>query len=74
MLIERFCNVGLSSLSQRPHGHFFKSVVVDEPDDAAAIASAKQLVDGHGSETGKSQNLSKSKNNSEQFRRSFVLN
>ena len=56
----------------------FKSVVVDEPDDAAAIASAKQLVDGHdvsyGSETGKSQNLSKSKNNSEQFRRSFVLN
>ena len=25
----------------------FKSVVVDEPDDAAAIASAKQLVDGH---------------------------
>jgi hypothetical protein len=47
MLIERFCNVGLSSLSHRPHGHFFKSVVVDEPDDAAAIASAKQLVDGH---------------------------
>jgi hypothetical protein len=47
MVIERFCNVGLSSLSHRPHGHFFKSVVVDEPDDAAAIASAKQLVDGH---------------------------
>jgi hypothetical protein len=28
-------------------GHFFKSVVLDEPDEAAAIAAAKQLVDGH---------------------------
>lgn len=28
-------------------GHFYKSVVLDEPDDAAAIAAAKQLVDGH---------------------------
>lgn len=29
------------------NGHFFKSVVVDEPDEAAAIAAARQLVDGH---------------------------
>jgi hypothetical protein len=28
-------------------GHFFKSVVLDEPDEAAAVAAAKQLVDGH---------------------------
>lgn len=28
-------------------GHFYKSVVLDEPDEAAAIAAAKQLVDGH---------------------------
>jgi hypothetical protein len=28
-------------------GHFYKAVVLDEPDDAAAIAAAKQLVDGH---------------------------
>jgi hypothetical protein len=28
-------------------GHFYKSVVLDEPDEAAAIAAARQLVDGH---------------------------
>jgi hypothetical protein len=28
-------------------GHFHKSVVLDEPDDTAAIAAARQLVDGH---------------------------
>ncbi len=28
-------------------GIFFKSVVVDAPDDMAAIAVAQQLVDGH---------------------------
>jgi len=28
-------------------GHIFSAVVVDEPDDWAAIAVAKQLVDGH---------------------------
>jgi hypothetical protein len=28
-------------------GHFYKSVALDEPDDAAAVAAAKQLVDGH---------------------------
>jgi hypothetical protein len=28
-------------------GHFYNSVVLDEPDDAAAIAAAKQLIDGH---------------------------
>jgi hypothetical protein len=28
-------------------GIFFKSVVVDAPDDIAAIAVAQQLVDGH---------------------------
>jgi hypothetical protein len=28
-------------------GHFYKSVALDEPDDAAAIAAAKQLIDGH---------------------------
>jgi hypothetical protein len=28
-------------------GHFYKSVALDEPDDAAAITAAKQLVDGH---------------------------
>ena len=28
-------------------GHFYKSVVFYAPDDAAAIAAAKQFVDGH---------------------------
>jgi hypothetical protein len=28
-------------------GHFFKSVVLDAPDEAAAVEAAKQLVDGH---------------------------
>jgi hypothetical protein len=28
-------------------GHIFNSVVVDEADDAAAIAVAKRLIDGH---------------------------
>jgi hypothetical protein len=28
-------------------GHFCKSVVVDAPHDAAAIAAVEQLVDGH---------------------------
>ena len=28
-------------------GHFCKSVVLDEPDETAAIVAAKQLVDGH---------------------------
>ena len=28
-------------------GHFFKSFVLDAPDEATAIAAAKQLVDGH---------------------------
>jgi hypothetical protein len=28
-------------------GHFFKSVALDEIDDAAAIAAATQLIDGH---------------------------
>jgi hypothetical protein len=27
--------------------HFYKSIALDEPDEAAAIAAAKQLVDGH---------------------------
>lgn len=28
-------------------GHFYKSVALEMPDDAAAIAAAEQLVDGH---------------------------
>jgi hypothetical protein len=28
-------------------GHFYKSIVLEAPDDAAAIFSAKNLVDGH---------------------------
>jgi len=28
-------------------GHFYKSVVLDVPDEAAAIEAAEQLVDGH---------------------------
>jgi hypothetical protein len=28
-------------------GHIFEAVEVDMPDDAAAIAAAQQLVDGH---------------------------
>jgi hypothetical protein len=28
-------------------GHFYKSVALDAPDDAAATTTAKQLVDGH---------------------------
>jgi hypothetical protein len=28
-------------------GHFWKSIALDVPDEAAAIAAAKQLVDGH---------------------------
>jgi hypothetical protein len=28
-------------------GHFYKSVVLEAPDDAAAIVSARNLVDGH---------------------------
>ncbi|HXO70738.1 MAG TPA: hypothetical protein VN838_17390 [Bradyrhizobium sp.] len=28
-------------------GHFEKAVPLDCPDDASAIASAKQLIDGH---------------------------
>jgi hypothetical protein len=28
-------------------GHFYKSIVLDAPDDAAAVISARQLVDGH---------------------------
>jgi hypothetical protein len=28
-------------------GHFYRSIALDAQDDAAAIAAAKQLVDGH---------------------------
>ena len=28
-------------------GHFYKLIVLDAPDDAAAIAAARQSVDGH---------------------------
>jgi hypothetical protein len=28
-------------------GHFWKSITLEVPDEAAAIAAAKQLVDGH---------------------------
>ena len=28
-------------------GHFYKSVPLEMPDDAAAIAAAEQLIDGH---------------------------
>jgi hypothetical protein len=28
-------------------GHFYRSIVLDVPDEAAAVAAAKQLVDGH---------------------------
>ena len=30
-----------------PDGHFWKSIALDVPDEAAAIVAAKQLVDGH---------------------------
>jgi hypothetical protein len=30
-----------------PDGHFYKSIALDQPDDATATAAAEQLVDGH---------------------------